>query len=45
MGLNDLQLVETGGGMHLFATARGGGYLTGYYIGTSAGDTAQAGFW
>ena len=45
VGLNDLQLVETGGGMHLFATARGGGYLTGYDIGTFAGDTTQAGFW
>lgn len=45
VGLNDLQLVETGGGMHLFATARGGGYLTGFDIGDAPGDTAQAEFW
>ncbi len=45
VGLNDLQLVETGGGTTLFATARGGGYLTGFDLGDAAGQSTQAGFW
>lgn len=45
VGLNDLHLVEAGGETVLFATARGGGYLTGFAVGPGAGDTAQAALW
>lgn len=45
VGLTDLHLAQGPDGMSLYATTRGGGWLTAFDVGTQAGQSRQEGAW